>query len=163
MFSSFYHGTLFLLFFNPFRGNDNHSNSREVSAFHTVGLEHLPPSPSIPWEFRLVRIHQPLRVGHRLILVFKIFKVEIGLGGGKDPLKSVGSIQLILRLSEEVDGDKVQGSQGWQWGDWSPLQGAAHRGVSALSTGQGCLFFVRSPYILNQNMKTNKNRRDLSL
>ena len=108
----------FCSFFNLFRGNDNHSNSREVSAFHTIGLEHLPPSPPILGEFRLVRIHQPLRVGHRFILVFKIFKVKIGLGGGKDPLKSLGSIQLILRLREEVDGDKVLGlasdSQGWQ-------------------------------------------------
>ena len=103
-----------IVFFNPLRGNDNHSNSREVSAFYTIGLKHLPPPPPILGEFRLVRIHQPLRVGHRLILVFKIFKVEIGLGGGKDPLKSVGSIQLILRLGEEEDGDKVQGSQGWQ-------------------------------------------------
>ena len=74
-----------------------------MSAFLAVGLKHLPPSTPIPREFRLVGIHQPLRVGHRLVLVLKVFKVEIGLRGGKYSLKPVGSIQLILCLSEEVD------------------------------------------------------------
>ena len=82
----------------------NHSTSREMSSFLAVGLQHLSSFAAVCPELRLVSIHQPLWVGHRLVIVFKIFKVEKGLGSGEDSLKSVGSIQLILCLSEWQDG-----------------------------------------------------------
>ena len=75
-----------------------------MSSFLAVGLQHLSSFAAVCPELRLVSIHQPLWVGHRLVIVFKIFKVEKGLGSGEDSLKSVGSIQLILCLSEWQDG-----------------------------------------------------------
>ena len=72
--------------------------SKKVSSSLTIGLQQLPSSGSIIPKLGLVGVHQPLRVGHRLVHVGKVFKVEISLWGGKDPFETLRSVQFILCL-----------------------------------------------------------------
>ena len=72
--------------------------SKKVSSSLTIGLQQLPSSGSIIPKLGLVGVHQPLRVGHRLVHVSKVFKVEVSLWGGEDPFETLRSVQFILCL-----------------------------------------------------------------
>ena len=72
--------------------------SKKVSSSLTIGLQQLPSSGSIIPKLGLVGVHQPLRVGHRLVHIGKVFKVEISLWGGEDPFETLRSVQFILCL-----------------------------------------------------------------